>query len=112
MAVEIKVPSVGESISEGSIARWLKKEGDRVKQDDPLFELETEKATTEVPAPTAGVLHITVKEGEKVAIGSVVGSIDESAAAPASAAASASPAQATKTASAAAPEPPAMSPAG
>jgi 2-oxoglutarate dehydrogenase E2 component (dihydrolipoamide succinyltransferase) len=76
MSIAIKVPSVGESITEGTIARWLKKEGDTVRQDDPLFELETEKATSTVPAPAAGVLHIGVKEGEAVAIGAEVGHID------------------------------------
>jgi 2-oxoglutarate dehydrogenase E2 component (dihydrolipoamide succinyltransferase) len=80
MAVEIKVPSVGESVSEGSIARWIKNEGDFVSQDEPVFELETEKATQEIPSPASGVLHIKVKAGEKVAIGSVVGSVDEKAA--------------------------------
>jgi 2-oxoglutarate dehydrogenase E2 component (dihydrolipoamide succinyltransferase) len=76
MVVAIKVPSVGESISEGTIAHWLKKEGDRVGANDPLFELETEKATSTVPAPAAGVLHITADEGQTVPIGSVVGHID------------------------------------
>src|SRR5712691_1112459 len=79
MPIEIKVPSVGESITQGSIARWLKKEGAQVRIDEPLFELETEKATQEVPAPAAGVLHITVGEGKTVAIGAVVGNIDPSA---------------------------------
>ena len=79
MAVEIKVPSVGESISEGTIARWLKKNGDAVRADEPVFELETEKATSEIPAPAAGTLHITVPEGKTVAIGSVVGRIEEGA---------------------------------
>src|SRR5205085_2446171 len=77
MAVEIKIPSVGESITEGTLARWLKKDGATVAADEPLFELETDKATTEIPAPAAGVLRITVAEGEKVAIGSVVGRIEE-----------------------------------
>jgi 2-oxoglutarate dehydrogenase E2 component (dihydrolipoamide succinyltransferase) len=76
MPVEIKVPSVGESISEGSIARWIKSDGETVQQDEPIFELETEKATQEVPAPTSGVLHIKVKAGARVAIGSVVGTIE------------------------------------
>jgi 2-oxoglutarate dehydrogenase E2 component (dihydrolipoamide succinyltransferase) len=79
MPVEIKVPSVGESITQGSIARWLKKDGAPVQIDESLFELETDKATQEVPAPAAGVLHITVGEGKTVEIGSVVGTIDESA---------------------------------
>ncbi len=83
MAVEIKVPSVGESITEGTLARWLKKDGAAVRADEPLFELETEKATTEVPAPAGGVLVITAPEGATVAIGSVVGHIEEKATAPA-----------------------------
>jgi 2-oxoglutarate dehydrogenase E2 component (dihydrolipoamide succinyltransferase) len=79
MPVEIKVPSVGESVTQGSIARWLKKDGARVQADEPLYELETEKATQEVPAPTAGVLHISVGEGKTVPIGAVVGTIDPEA---------------------------------
>jgi 2-oxoglutarate dehydrogenase E2 component (dihydrolipoamide succinyltransferase) len=79
MVVAVKVPSVGESIVEGTIAHWLKKDGDQVKADDPLYELETEKATNTVPAPAAGTLHITVGEGQTVPIGSVIAHIDESA---------------------------------
>ena len=82
MATEIKVPAVGESITEGTVARWLKKDGEAVRAEEPLFELETEKATTEIPAPVAGTLHITVPEGRTVPIGAVVGRIDEGAAAP------------------------------
>jgi 2-oxoglutarate dehydrogenase E2 component (dihydrolipoamide succinyltransferase) len=82
MAVEIKVPSVGESITEGILARWFKRNGDVVRADEPLFELETEKATTEVAAPATGTLRIAVAEGEKVAIGAVVGRIEEGAVAP------------------------------
>jgi 2-oxoglutarate dehydrogenase E2 component (dihydrolipoamide succinyltransferase) len=78
MATPIKIPSVGESIAEGTIARWLKKDGERVAADEPIFELETEKASSEVPAPAAGVLHIKEREGAKVAIGAVVGEIDSS----------------------------------
>jgi 2-oxoglutarate dehydrogenase E2 component (dihydrolipoamide succinyltransferase) len=85
MTVEIKVPSVGESITEGTIARWLKKDGDLVAVNDPLFELETEKATTEVPATVAGRLSIQVPEGKTVAIGNVIGRIDTSVAVPAAA---------------------------
>lgn len=81
--MDIKVPSVGESISEGTIARWVKKDGEAVAQGDTLFELETEKATTEVPSPVGGVLHIRVPEGKTVAIGAVVGSVEEGASAPA-----------------------------
>ena len=81
MPVEIKVPSVGESVTEGSIARWIKKDGDAVRQDEPVFELETEKASQEVPAPANGVLRIKIGEGEKVLIGAVVGLVDTDAAA-------------------------------
>jgi 2-oxoglutarate dehydrogenase E2 component (dihydrolipoamide succinyltransferase) len=77
MATEIKIPSVGESITEGTIARWLKKDGDSVRAGDAVLELETEKATTEVPAPAAGTLSIGVPEGKTVGIGSIVGRIQE-----------------------------------
>src|SRR5439155_9626358 len=80
MAVEIKVPSVGESITEGTISRWLKKDGDAVRADEPVVEIETEKATTEVSAPQAGTLRITVPEGQTVAVGAVVGRIEEATA--------------------------------
>jgi 2-oxoglutarate dehydrogenase E2 component (dihydrolipoamide succinyltransferase) len=80
MAVAITVPSIGESITEGTLSRWLKPDGATVKAGEPIFELETEKATTEVPAPAAGRLKITVQAGETIAIGSVVGEIDEAAA--------------------------------
>jgi 2-oxoglutarate dehydrogenase E2 component (dihydrolipoamide succinyltransferase) len=76
MAVEIKVPSVGESITEGVIARWFKANGAAVKANEPVLELETDKATTEVVAPAAGILTITVPEGKRVAIGSIVGRIE------------------------------------
>jgi 2-oxoglutarate dehydrogenase E2 component (dihydrolipoamide succinyltransferase) len=80
MATDIKVPAVGESITEGNIARWFKKDGDAVRAEEPLFELETDKATTEVAAPAAGTLRIAVPEGRTVPIGSVVGRIEEGAA--------------------------------
>jgi 2-oxoglutarate dehydrogenase E2 component (dihydrolipoamide succinyltransferase) len=83
MSVEIKVPSVGESITEGTIGRWLKANGAMVKANEPVCELETDKATTEVMAPVSGRLAITVAEGQKVAIGSVIGQIEEGAAQPA-----------------------------
>ncbi len=81
MAVPIKVPSVGESITEGTIARWLKQDGDTVQADEPVVELETEKASTEVPAPAAGVVRIKEKEGATVAIGAVIGEIEADGAA-------------------------------
>jgi 2-oxoglutarate dehydrogenase E2 component (dihydrolipoamide succinyltransferase) len=82
MATEIKVPAVGESITEGTIARWLRKDGEPVKAEEPVFELETDKATTEIPAPAAGTLRVTVPEGSTVAIGSVVGRIEQAEAQP------------------------------
>src|SRR6516164_4725599 len=80
MSVEIKVPSVGESITEGVLSRWLKKNGENVRADEPVLELETEKATTEIAAPASGKLVTTVPEGKTVTIGAVVGRIEESAA--------------------------------
>ena len=81
MLVELNVPAVGESISEGTLSRWLKRDGQAVKVDEPVFELETEKATSEVVAPAAGVLKTLVSEGQTVSIGAVVGRIDTTAAA-------------------------------
>jgi len=78
MPIEIKVPSVGESITEGVLSRWLKKNGENVRADEPVLELETEKATTEVAAPASGKLVITVPEGKTVTIGTVLGRIEES----------------------------------
>jgi 2-oxoglutarate dehydrogenase E2 component (dihydrolipoamide succinyltransferase) len=80
MAVDIKIPAVGESITEGTLSRWLKKDGDFVRADEPVFELETDKATGEIAAPADGKLVITVPEGQTVAIGAVVGRIEEGAA--------------------------------
>ena len=84
--IEIKVPTVGESISEVSLAKWLKKDGEWVERDEVLAEMEREKATFEINAEQAGVLHIIVKEGETLAIGDLVCKIDDKAAKPASAA--------------------------
>jgi 2-oxoglutarate dehydrogenase E2 component (dihydrolipoamide succinyltransferase) len=101
---EIRVPTLGESVTEATIGRWFKKAGDEVKVDEPLVELETDKVTIEVPAPTAGVLSdIAVKDGETVAVGALLGEIKPGAGAPASAA----PPKAAPQASAApAPQPP------
>ncbi len=82
MAVNIVVPSVGESISEGTVAQWLKKDGDFVRADEPVLELETEKATTPVSAPASGRLVVAAKEGQAVKIGQVVGRVEEGAAPP------------------------------
>jgi 2-oxoglutarate dehydrogenase E2 component (dihydrolipoamide succinyltransferase) len=78
MATEIRVPALGESITEATVGKWFKQAGDAVAADEPLVELETEKVTVEVPAPTSGVLSaIMVKEGDTVAVGSVLGAIGE-----------------------------------
>ncbi|HEX2525992.1 MAG TPA: 2-oxoglutarate dehydrogenase complex dihydrolipoyllysine-residue succinyltransferase [Geminicoccus sp.] len=80
MSVEIRVPKLGESVSEATVAKWLKKVGDRVAVDEPLVELETDKVNLEVPSPVAGVIaEITVQEGTDVAVDSVLGSISEGA---------------------------------
>jgi 2-oxoglutarate dehydrogenase E2 component (dihydrolipoamide succinyltransferase) len=80
MTVEIKVPALGESITEATIAQWFKKPGDAIAADEPLVELETDKVTVEVPAPSAGVLAtIAAKDGETVEVGAVLGAIEESA---------------------------------
>ncbi|UOG29548.1 2-oxoglutarate dehydrogenase complex dihydrolipoyllysine-residue succinyltransferase [Leptospira noguchii] len=80
MSVEIKVPEMGESITEATIANWVKKEGESVKQDEILLELETDKATMEVPAPSSGVLQkIHKKAGETVKVKEIIGLIDATA---------------------------------
>lgn len=80
MIVEIKVPGVGESVTEATLAEWFKKDGDPVQKDEPLFVIETDKVTLEVVAEADGVLSIKVQAGETVAIGAVVGTIDAEAA--------------------------------
>ncbi len=93
---EIRVPTLGESVTEATIGRWFKKAGDEVKVDEPLVELETDKVTIEVPAPTAGVLSdIAVKDGETVAVGALLGEIKPGAGASASAAPTKAAAQAS-----------------
>ena len=78
MATEIRVPTLGESVSEATIGKWFKKAGDSVAADEPLVELETDKVTVEVPAPSAGTLaEIAVKEGETVEVGALLGTIGE-----------------------------------
>jgi 2-oxoglutarate dehydrogenase E2 component (dihydrolipoamide succinyltransferase) len=80
MATEIRVPTLGESVTEATIGKWFKKPGDTIAADEPLVELETDKVTVEVPAPSAGVLgEITVQEGETVEVGALLGSIDAGA---------------------------------
>src|SRR5437868_8538894 len=97
---EIRVPTLGESVTEATIGRWFKKAGDAVAVDEPLVELETDKVTIEVPAPSAGTLgDIVAKDGETVAVGALLGQINDGAAG-----AAAKPAAAP--AKAAAPPPP------
>jgi 2-oxoglutarate dehydrogenase E2 component (dihydrolipoamide succinyltransferase) len=80
---EIRVPTLGESVTEATIGKWFKQPGDPVAVDEPLVELETDKVTIEVPAPAAGVLgEIAAKDGETVAVGALLGQIREGAAAP------------------------------
>ncbi|MEC8739566.1 MAG: 2-oxoglutarate dehydrogenase complex dihydrolipoyllysine-residue succinyltransferase [Bacteroidota bacterium] len=79
MSLEIKIPSVGESVNEVTIASWLKKSGEYVEMDEPIAELETDKATVELNAPEAGILKILVEEGEDVEISMVVAELDTSA---------------------------------
>jgi 2-oxoglutarate dehydrogenase E2 component (dihydrolipoamide succinyltransferase) len=110
MAIEIKVPTLGESVTEATIGKWFKKAGDAVKADEPLCELETDKVTVEVPAPAAGVLsELKAQQGQTVAVGAIIGILKEGAAAAASAPApqAAAPAKAP---AAAAPPPAALRP--
>ena len=101
MATEVTMPQMGESIAEGTIVRWIKKVGDAVDRDEPLFEISTDKVDAEIPSPAAGVLtEIKVQEGETVAVNSVVAMIGE-----AGAAVVAPPAPAPRAAAPAAPAP-------
>ncbi|MFC3161918.1 2-oxoglutarate dehydrogenase complex dihydrolipoyllysine-residue succinyltransferase [Ciceribacter thiooxidans] len=105
MATEIRVPTLGESVSEATVGTWFKKVGDTVKADEPLVELETDKVTVEVPAPASGVLtEIVAANGETVGLGALLGQIAEGAAgaAPAASAPAAAPAAASSAAPAAA----------
>ncbi|ORE91615.1 2-oxoglutarate dehydrogenase complex dihydrolipoyllysine-residue succinyltransferase [Aurantimonas sp. 22II-16-19i] len=78
MATEIKVPTLGESVTEATIGQWFKQPGDRVEQDETIAELETDKVTVEVPAPAAGILEeIVAKDGETVGVGALIGMIGE-----------------------------------
>ena len=119
MPTDVVMPQMGESIFEGTITKWLKKPGDKVQRDEPLFEISTDKVDAEIPAPASGVLQeIKVSEGNTVQVNTVVGVIGDgsgaAAAAPAKAAASASvpaaPASAKKEAPAPPPAPAASAP--
>jgi 2-oxoglutarate dehydrogenase E2 component (dihydrolipoamide succinyltransferase) len=106
MATELRVPTLGESVAEATVGKWLKKPGDAVAADEPVVELETDKVSVEVPSPAAGILsQIVAKEGETVAVGALIGVVEAGAAAspkaaksdePAKAAVSAAPATAAK----------------
>ncbi len=108
MATDVVMPQMGESIFEGTITKWLKKPGDKVERDEPLFEISTDKVDAEIPSPSAGVLkEIKVNEGQTVPIQTVVAVIDGAG----SAAAAPAPAPSTAPAKAATPAPPAAAPA-
>src|ERR671928_159576 len=110
MATPVTMPALGESVTEGTVTRWLKSVGDSVEADEPLLEVSTDKVDTEIPAPTAGtLLEILVGEDETAEVGAklaVIGTADQGAAAPAAA-----PAEAAKAAAQAqAPAPAAAAP--
>ncbi len=101
--MDIKVPAMGESVTEGTLANWLVKPGQAVKQDDPIAEIETDKVAVEVPAPANGVItEQLVKEGETVEIGTIIARLTEGAAGAAAPAPSAKPAASSKPAASAA----------
>jgi len=100
MATDVQVPALGESITEGTLAQWLKKPGEAVAADEPIASLETDKVSVEVPSPIAGVLtEQLVQEGDTVAVGAAIARIDESATAGAAAAPAPAPAMAAAEAS-------------
>src|SRR6202040_956581 len=102
MPTQVVMPQMGESVAEGTIVRWIKKVGDAVERDEPLFEISTDKVDAEIPSPAAGVIaEIRVKEGETVPVNSVVAVIGE---------AGSKPAAQAPTPPAKAPEPPKPSP--
>ncbi|BCI65936.1 dihydrolipoyl dehydrogenase [Acetobacter aceti] len=97
MAIEIKVPALGESVTSATVGKWLKQPGDAVAVDEPVVELETDKVSVEVPAPAAGVLEThAVKEGDEVEVGAVLAILAEGAKAAAKPAAASKPAEAPK----------------
>ena len=78
MSEKITVPTLGESVTEATVSKWLKSQGDKVVADEPIVELETDKVNVEVPAPSNGILgSIAVKEGETVNVGSLLGTIND-----------------------------------
>jgi pyruvate dehydrogenase E2 component (dihydrolipoamide acetyltransferase) len=94
MSVSVVMPQLGESVTEGTVTRWLKREGERIEADEPLLEVSTDKVDTEIPSPVSGTLRgITVAEDETVAVGAELAVIDEEGAAPAAEPAAGGPAQ-------------------
>src|SRR6266851_4590838 len=80
MSVAVSMPQLGESVTEGTVTRWLKKEGERVEADEPLLEVSTDKVDTEIPSPASGILRgIAVDEDETVAVGAQLAVIEEEA---------------------------------
>src|SRR5216683_2068874 len=103
MSVSVSMPQLGESVTEGTVTRWLKKEGERVEADEPLLEVSTDKVDTEIPSPASGILRgIVVDEDETVAVGAELAVIEDAEAGAGPASAPAEPAP-----PAAAPVPPA-----
>jgi 2-oxoglutarate dehydrogenase E2 component (dihydrolipoamide succinyltransferase) len=113
MAIELRVPALGESVTQATVGTWLKKEGDTVQMDEPVVEVESEKATVALPAPAAGVLRRILKaSGAEVAVGDVIGEVEEgaaAAAAPPSAARAPSPQASSGPSSSTAPAEPSRS---
>ncbi|MFB8082056.1 biotin/lipoyl-containing protein, partial [Streptomyces sp. NPDC056013] len=116
MSVSVTLPALGESVTEGTVTRWLKAEGERVEADEPLLEVSTDKVDTEIPAPASGILaSIKVAEDETVEVGAELAIIDDgtgapAAEAPAAEAPAAEPAAAPAAEAPAAPAPAAEAP--
>jgi 2-oxoglutarate dehydrogenase E2 component (dihydrolipoamide succinyltransferase) len=113
--IDVPMPQMGESIAEGTLSKWLKKVGDPVKRDEPIFEISTDKVDAEIPAPAAGVLaEILVQEGQTVAVQTIVARLETDAAAGAAAAqpsaVSPQPAAVSSKPAAVSPQPAAVSP--
>src|ERR1700679_1173090 len=109
--IDVVMPQMGESIVEGTLTKWLKKPGDTVGRDEPLFEISTDKVDTEIPSPAAGVLaEVLIEEGKTVGINTVVARINDGASAPAAAPAATETPAPTPQAAPPAPGPPAPEP--
>src|SRR5689334_20692076 len=112
MPTDVVMPQMGESVAEGTIVRWIKKVGETVERDEPLFEISTDKVDAEIPSPAAGVItEIRANEGETVEVNTVVAVIGEAGSKPASAPAAAAQHAATPPVAAAKPAPAAPAPA-